>query len=113
MFMSMNDEFITNGRENIARNISPKRKNYAIQCDRFDNSNFVLLPNGNLQLCCMDYTLNDKVGNLFIDDFTTICKKVKTMHFETCDYCSKSRVKLLFTIGNFILRQYKRIMELS
>ena len=110
-FISMNDEFTTNSRENTARNIYPKRKNYAIQCDRLDNSNFVLLPNGNLQLCCMDYTLNDKVGNLFIDDFTTICKKVKTMHFESCHYCSTSRAKLLFKIGNFILRQYKTYMK--
>lgn len=112
-FTSMNDEFLSCGRENIARNLFSKRKNYSIRCDKLEHSQFVLLPNGNLQLCCTDYTLSNKIGNLFTDDFTKIRDKVKTMHFESCHYCSYSRLKLLFTIGNFILRQYRRIYEPS
>lgn len=35
----------------------------------------ILLPNGNVYLCCMDYALTHKLGNLLADDYETLFKE--------------------------------------
>lgn len=44
----------------------------------------VVLPNGDLYLCCMDYGLKHRLGNLFKENFKNI-KREK--HYELCEKC--------------------------
>jgi len=69
-FVSMNGLFYTNNRENITRGIIPKYKWYPIKCARIESSHFVLLPNGDVHLCCMDFGLKHKLGNLLTTSYT-------------------------------------------
>lgn len=40
--------------------------------NRFDQN--VVLPNGDVYLCCMDWSLKHKLGNLFTDDYSSLHK---------------------------------------
>lgn len=87
-FMSMNKFFKTNNRENMAHNLVEKHK--VSHCTRFRHPGFVLLPNGDLNLCCNDYKLNT-VGNLNMKSYKNIEKtylKRKTKGFEICKTCT-------------------------
>ena len=51
------------------------RKNGPIVCSaaKFLNHN-VLLPNGDIVLCCMDYSIKHTIGNLLNDDYEKLFK---------------------------------------
>jgi len=54
----------------------------------------VLLPNGDVVLCCMDYNLDHVLGNLFKREYNDILPDIKTP-FEICRYCENGiQVKL-------------------
>ena len=67
------DRWITTraGNIEIGWKSSPVRKTGPLQiCPRlFQN---VLLPNGDLALCCMDWGLNHVIGNLLVEDYDSI-----------------------------------------
>ena len=46
----------------------------------------VLLPNGDVVLCCMDYNLDHVLGNLYTQEYNDILPILKTP-FELCRYC--------------------------
>ena len=46
----------------------------------------VVLPNGDVSLCCMDYSLNTILGNLFESEYEDIAPRPKTC-FEICRSC--------------------------
>lgn len=46
----------------------------------------VLLPNGDVSLCCMDYSLENIIGNLFNQNYQNIIPSNGTC-FEICQYC--------------------------
>lgn len=46
----------------------------------------VLLPNGNVVLCCMDYGLENILGNLFINEYSKILPK-ENSNFKLCKFC--------------------------
>ena len=48
------------------------KKTGKIYCKSNSLKNNVLIPNGDVQLCCMDYGLEAKVANLFHDDYDEI-----------------------------------------
>jgi hypothetical protein len=52
-------------------------KNCIINKDTFTylqtNKNFVLLPNGDISLCCMDYGLKHILGNLLVNEYDELC----------------------------------------
>jgi hypothetical protein len=85
----MNDNFSSNNRENVAHGILPKRKRLVRYCNSTYYPNFILLPNGNVQLCCMDFGLQHTMGNLLERDYNSIkadfLKHSKSM--ELCHYC--------------------------
>lgn len=62
-FAIMNNLFLTNNRENIARRLETSQKRVGY-CKKFKSPQFILLPNLDLQLCCMDFGLWHKFGNL-------------------------------------------------
>ena len=46
----------------------------------------ILLPNGDVSLCCMDYGLDNILGNLYKDSYENIIPKQNTC-FEICKNC--------------------------
>ena len=46
----------------------------------------VLLPNGDVALCCMDYSLEHILGNLFIQEYNDIIPEPETK-FNLCRFC--------------------------
>jgi len=84
----MNNYFVSNNRENTSRGIFSKTVRYGF-CRKFRHPQFVLLPNGDVILCCMDYTLQAKVGNLFEESYNKIRKRYlkNPRKFSICKHC--------------------------
>jgi organic radical activating enzyme len=51
----------------------------------------VLLPNGDVVLCCMDYNLDHILGNLFTQEYNDIIP-VEDTPFELCKYCENKKI---------------------
>lgn len=60
-------------------------QNMTCKCDERLYHN-ILLPNGDVSLCCMDYGLKNILGNLFTQDYNEIIPKPHTC-FDMCRYC--------------------------
>jgi hypothetical protein len=87
----MNELFQTNNRENVARGILPSPKTVGY-CRKLETPQFVLLPNGDLTLCCMDFGLEHKVGNILDETYLTIRRRflANKKAPKLCSYCSAS-----------------------
>lgn len=59
-------------------------------CDE-DLYHNVLLPNGDLILCCMDYNLDHVLGNLLEQEYNDILP-IQNTPFELCKYCENKKV---------------------
>jgi sulfatase maturation enzyme AslB (radical SAM superfamily) len=90
-FCLMNELFTTNNRENVTRGFLPQSKHVGF-CTKLVKPQFVVLPNGSVQLCCMDFGLQHTVGNLLNEDYANIKKrfKAKKGFYPLCPYCSFS-----------------------
>ena len=75
-FVSMNDTFVSNTRAGNCH--EPHRSSMGMFiCGKLQsNPSPVVLPNGDVYLCCMDYGLKHKLGNLFQTDYDTILNSV-------------------------------------
>ena len=51
----------------------------------------VLLPNGNVSLCCEDYNLEHIIGNLFEEEYNEIVPKPNTC-FDLCNGCENQKL---------------------
>jgi radical SAM protein with 4Fe4S-binding SPASM domain len=80
----------------------PRRKGIigcSISGDLFHQN--VMMPNGDVYLCCMDWSLQHKLGNLFdqsyeelhlCEEYRKICRGTVDATIETiCRYCERSR----------------------
>ena len=61
------------GNRKLADGALPRRKRGHIGCRRLTRQN-VLLPNGDVTLCCMDYGLQHVLGNLLSDDYDALLR---------------------------------------
>lgn len=88
-FTTMNKRFHSNNRENVTRGKLPRAKPVQY-CDLPFYPDFVLLPNGNVQLCCMDFGLKHTVGNLERNSYESIRADFwkRRKKFALCRYCS-------------------------
>ena len=87
-FQLMNDRFITHNRENVTRGLLPKKRRLSF-CMKLKTPQFVVLPNGDVHICWMDFGLKHKIGNLLSESYET----VKERHFRNssywlCQYCA-------------------------
>lgn len=87
-FSLMNKLFTSNNREKVTRGILPQPKRVG-SCSKFVNPQFVVLPNGQVQLCCQDFGLQHTVGNLLKEDYADIKKRFQTRKcsYRLCEYC--------------------------
>ena len=79
------------------RNISPGCELYCCTSGKDMNHN-VLLPNGDVLMCCMDYGMTGVFGNLFVQDYNSVinspaaCKMRQTLNAgeSICRHCSNA-----------------------
>lgn len=89
-FSLMNELFETNNRENTTRGGLPLPKKVGF-CSKLVTPQFVLLPNGSMQLCCMDFGLKHAVGNLLEEDYDAIKRRFLARdgyYYSSCAFCS-------------------------
>jgi hypothetical protein len=87
-FMSMNEWFTsTNGREKLSRGIRGKCKRFG-NCQKFNTPQMMVYPNGSVYVCCTDFGLEHKVGNLFSESYSFIKEfMLNNKPYELCHYC--------------------------
>ncbi len=105
----MNELFKSNNRENTARGILPAAKTVGY-CHKLDTPQFVLLPDGSMYVCCMDFGLRHPVGNLLQESYRTIKQRFLTREKTPglCAYCSESTSQRR-TLYNNVVGKAKRI----
>jgi hypothetical protein len=90
VFTIMNGLFSSNNRENVTRGVLPKPKAVGF-CQKLITPQFVVLPNGDAFLCCQDFGLKHKMGNLFTEAYAEIKQRFiqnKNHYYQLCSYCS-------------------------
>ena len=86
-FSIMNELFYTTGREDVCRNASSKGRSVLFRrCQDWNNPKFVAMPNGDVYLCCMDFALENKMGNLLKETYDDIKKRYKPP-YSRCGRC--------------------------
>ncbi len=101
--MSMNENFVSNNRENVVRCIQKKAKPYG-WCSKFHVELApVVLPDGSVYLCCFDFGLRNPVGNLIKSNYSSIKKSIlkKEGKFSECQYCSWNKNKIKHNLAAF------------
>ncbi len=53
----------------------------------------VLLPNGDVTLCCMDYSLSEILGNLYTQEYDDIMPKKNTT-YDICSRCENGVIPI-------------------
>ena len=86
--MLMNDTFQTDNRE-VLNESDFKKKKFMRQCILYRKPDFVLLPNGDLQLCCRDFALRCRIGNLLTEDYLVVRERFlgQKKDFALCYDC--------------------------
>jgi sulfatase maturation enzyme AslB (radical SAM superfamily) len=89
-FISMNDMFVSNNRENLCRGIYPKSRRVGF-CRKTSTPQLVVMPDGRVQACDMDFALQYTLGNLLEDDYVVLVKRFKAQRssYKLCHYCPK------------------------
>jgi len=117
------------GNVQIANLPMPKKKKGLIKCTRNLSGN-VLMPNGDVILCCMDYKMQHILGNLLYSsykslfsgpEFKKILMSQKTENSETlCRYCEfaadcdfKAKFLNLWPLALKKIREVKNMKELG
>jgi hypothetical protein len=110
-FISMNKQFKTNNREVFVRGLQSKKKPIRF-CQMHYLPDFVLLPNGDLQLCCMDFGLWHTVGNLFKQDYPTIKANYmrRKKNFALCTLCTQN-ISYLKMASEYVKKGYEQKIE--
>ena len=69
----MNDKFVSNERAGLCEDASSLRIKGMFNCNKLVGSEFVMLPNCDVVLCCMDFGLKHNLGNLLTETYDQIC----------------------------------------
>ncbi len=86
-FSLMNERFISNERAGTCRNVPKRHVHGWFFCTKLFSPQFVMLPNCDVVLCCMDFGLKHPLGNLLKQSFSEIAhspeyKRVKDGRFR-------------------------------
>lgn len=89
-------------RAGAVEHIPCKRKVGKLFCNRLAERGNAIIPNGDIYLCCMDFGLKHKLGNLFTgkyedlfngDEYKHVLKAVNSNDGEViCRYCEKAKL---------------------
>jgi sulfatase maturation enzyme AslB (radical SAM superfamily) len=123
-FYVMNEQFISNERVGLC-NGAPKRHTRGwFYCEKLFAPQFVMLPNCDIVLCCMDYGLKHRIGNLMQQSWGDIVKsseyqKVCANRFQLdgtaiCRQCvwASPAFRLKYYIKRLVQRYYvKQLLQ--
>jgi hypothetical protein len=103
-YVTMNELFVSNQREKLCRGELPKPRRVGV-CRKTRTPQLVVMPDGRVQSCDMDFALKYTLGNLLKDDYETLVKRFKAQQhsYELCHYCSKYypvEKYLMYSVGN-------------
>lgn len=116
--MSMNDNFKSYNRELAVRRLVQKKRRYGYCTQgKFKNVEPVVLPNGYVYLCCMDFGLNSFIGNLLKENYRIIHDRIVKNEgkFSECYFCSWNQpyFKYLFWLSWQSLKKSTHIDNFS
>jgi hypothetical protein len=85
----MNSDFVSNERAGLCKDTKKKFVRGWFWCYKLEHPNFVMLPSCEIQLCCMSWSLKEKLGNLHIDSWQQILNtwQKRRQEFEICRTC--------------------------
>jgi len=108
------------GNRELAGSALPRRKRGHIGCRRLTRQN-VLLPNGDVTLCCMDYGLQHVLGNLLSGDYDALLRSDELLRVRKglrdgseeilCRYCDAFAYHVS-PFGRIADRTLERLLEL-
>ncbi|MGA2573721.1 MAG: SPASM domain-containing protein [Candidatus Methanomethylicaceae archaeon] len=116
--VTMNKNFPNNQRAGLR---SEKKWSWKqpVTCERLDGSSgFIVLPNGDTYLCCMDFSLKHKVGNLLFQTYDEIVsskeyKKIKRGAYlfgdVICKQCTLAYPIYLYDMNKLTSRLKRQI----
>jgi len=97
------DNFIIDRAGNVEEDCLPHTKvtgKFICDATGYKLNQNVLLPNGDVYLCCMDYELKHKLGNIMIDDYEDLFKSKEAMNIRKamagecevlCNKCNRAK----------------------
>lgn len=62
-------QFVSNERAGNCQGVNPKKKFGKLYCSKLKYSQFVMLPDCTVTLCCNDYGMRHRLGNLLTDSY--------------------------------------------
>jgi hypothetical protein len=88
-FSLMNRNFVSFNRENVVRGLATRQARRVGFCTKHEYPQFVLLPNLDVQLCCMDFGLWHKLGNLHEERYVDVRNRFlkANKNFRLCSLC--------------------------
>ena len=92
----MDENFISNERAGLSKGATKRNTQGWFYCEKLFAPQFVMLPNCDLVLCCMDYALRHPVGNLLTQSWSEVIRSPEYERIKKDSY----RLK-----GNTICRQ--------
>jgi len=109
-FAIMNDRFKSLNRENVARGISLQKPKHFRFCYKFVSPQFNLLPNGDVNLCCMDFGLEHILGNLLTENYVDVKRRflARKRSFELCSQCAYN-VSPLRALADSVYRRAEKL----
>jgi hypothetical protein len=89
--MNLNSGFKSNNRENVCRGKVRTSKKYG-WCERIEALRIpVVVPDGETYICCIDFGLQNRLGNLTQEKFMSIASRIKPA--PLCGLCNANRNK--------------------
>lgn len=89
-YTAMNDLFVSNQREKICRGELSKHRRIGV-CRKLRAPQMVILPDGRVQACDMDFKLEQTIGNLLHNQYEVLIARFRANQhqFQMCHYCVK------------------------
>jgi radical SAM protein with 4Fe4S-binding SPASM domain len=80
---SMNQHFISNGRAGNCDNSEIVFIGVPIYCSRLEeHGQYIVNPNGDVSLCCMDWSQEYTIGNILTSSYNEICNSEKLLSIK-------------------------------
>ncbi|MDR1993702.1 MAG: SPASM domain-containing protein [Nitrososphaerota archaeon] len=114
-FYIMNERFITNERAGSCANTQERHLRGWLFCEKLYVPQFVMLPNCDVVLCCMDFGLKHPLGNLASQSWLDITRSAEYQRVCTNRFKTKGDIlcrRCAWASANFRTRYYiKRVVQ--
>jgi Iron-sulfur cluster-binding domain len=105
-FMSMNETFVSDCSEKIARGEQPILHTCSVTCQKLKVPEYIVLPNGNVYFCCMTKGITECIGNMHTDSYADLVARLPEnayrMQHDPTSICHRCTVAVPMWYDNFI-----------